>query len=1590
MRRSESRDTLADAVASAGLPVAALIATRAWLIEQLIAQEYAKLGQGGHTHNQVPLRRVFVDLPVTDSLSSIAPHDARLPFLENLLISPPLPLRRACQSVISQSDPPGHSPSLGDLEPAKRSRDLHRLSGFSATLLIGGPGQGKSTLGQLACQLHRASLLKPIAGALTSTQRELVNSFEPRLSGNASPVPLRPPKRPLLPLQVSLPDLASWLAKESTNPDDDSPTLLRFLAQLPSARSNGVTAESLLQLTVQMPSILVLDGFDEVGATKDRERIVAATRDFLSRLAKDGAFAQVLATTRPQGYAGELAEIGLALRERYLAPLVRSEAVLYAEKLVRAKVPGSDLQAKILLRLQEAASEPATERLMTTPLQVTILVALLQQLGRAPRERWNLFSRYFAYTYDREIERESYASRLLAEHRSRIELIHARVALLLQVEAERDGGAARMSRARLGEVIEAVLLEEEVADEDRNDLIRDIAAAAEQRLVFLVEPEPGSFGFEIRSLQEFMAAWALSSGRDAEVEARLLQVARSPMFRNVVLFMASRFFSEGSPLRDVLAGDICANLDEDLTDELSRLARSGSLLALETLEEGAVLSQPKRSRALMERATGLLDLPAGPEHGRLARAVTADTAAALAGALETRLSPKKGRSSYAAWVCLLEATNRGEAWAIEIAEENWRKLSEPSEVVETCVRCGIRLGSWIVSKVEQYAARISPDSFLQGEMDVPVEGGPAAGWVSWLSAVYSDERWVDPLSVRRLRNVSPAAVREPDRDGRVPEAWRPWIAAARFEVNPNAPNLVAAIESIAKQLTKEQWEALEWRSAWPLAACLAGARDANQLRRFGKKISTRALGDEVEWRAAEQSWMEEVDPRSALAHVGDVPWSRAALRQAPPLAIVPVWALTSRRQDAAGTLASIREVNSSLPKARSAAARRLLSDLCLSLIRRLPRNSDTTGLSVETWLRNSEDGVRFLVPRPKVIPPEQWVELFDHVPPRRRGSLSSLLNDPAVLVEAVLESRLHPVVVRLASRSWAMTARSHYRRFAPPKKALLGSLDAMLAGGVGAEAHGPPELLVLRLLVGNMPPEGDDEFFRKIADAAEGDPSLWSLVFSAIGAGSLQPIRASALLARTYRETGPDGPGATEGIQQMRAVLQSRKSGLESQVTWNRLALGLPYPQSPPRPRMAGGIPVQAVTIQSIELRDVRGLNHLKLSVSPPRGDSGQWLVILGPNGVGKTTLLQSLALALRNVNDPAIWPRGAFGESWLRVARDGEAKVGEARISVRLGDGIEHETLLRPGEGVIGTRLPSITQLPEQEGPRLLPLFGYGCRRGSALGGAARQVDLKDDDGPEIATLFDEGAPLIHAETWLLQLEGDASKSTRSKGIFMAVTDALRELLELQAVEVADRRVWIVGKDGVRLPFSALSDGYLTSTGWFLDLVARWLTLAEQCNYSVDGEFLSLMKGLVLVDELDLHLHPRWQVEVIARTRKLLPQMSFVITTHNPLTLVGARPEEIWILQPQDEGSVRADRGVEAPMLLTGSQIYRRYFGIDDIYPDGLGRSLQRYAFLSGYALRSDEEEAELQRLRDELRDAGVEAGWDVVARSSPERPDS
>lgn len=338
--------------------------------------------------------------------------------------------------------------------------------------------------------------------------------------------------------------------------------------------------------------------------------------------------------------------------------------------------------------------------------------------------------------------------------------------------------------------------------------------------------------------------------------------------------------------------------------------------------------------------------------------------------------------------------------------------------------------------------------------------------------------------------------------------------------------------------------------------------------------------------------------------------------------------------------------------------------------------------------------------------------------------------------------------------------------------------------------------------------------------------------------------------------------------------------------------------------------------VRRLELTDLRGFDQLILPLPPPPADAGQWLVFLGANGVGKTSLLRALALSLSSDEVvQALLGRLGLGAPMVRL------RATSATILIECPDGYLPRLVL--GAGETGDRL-------DERGSGEVPppfVVAYGCRRGSALGGASREVNATSPLSA-VETLFDEGAGLVHAETWLKErkLAATLAPGSAEDAFFTAVIATMIEMLPgVRAIQVGAEAIEIEGPGIGRIPLAALSDGYLTTAGWILDMIARWAEDAKRRGIALDGSFRERMTGVAIVDEIDLHLHPRWQRDVVTSVRELFPRMSFVVTTHNPLTILGARTGEIHVLK-RDEAKGRIEvlqrdlpPGAGAERILTG-----------------------------------------------------------------------
>ncbi|MFF5617727.1 NACHT domain-containing protein [[Kitasatospora] papulosa] len=564
-------------------------AIRSFLARELLKDRYAKLDQAGAADDRtMPLADVFVDLPI-GGINNRGPEDIL-----------------CLQTLIAHCDTRHSAPKweLGtgtDDEEAVANRFV----------LVGGPGQGKSTASQFMCQLYRAYLVQDTP----AMRNPEVKSAVTKITQQAEKESLAPRAR-RWPFKIALTHFADHLAQGKCT------SVLDYVAQRVSdGSSTPVTAGHMRNWLQSFPWLLVLDGLDEVPETSNRSALIQRVNEFQIEADESGADLVIVATTRPQGYTDEFSPE--YFRHYLLKPLSPIHALAYGQKLATARHGAqSDKAHQLIVRLEHASAETSTAHLMGTPLQVTIMAVLLDRVGKAPKDRYTLFAEYYRVIYERELEKEGVASNLLRDHWTDINSIHADVGLVLQERSEHSGETeSRLTLNELNEIIRNRLEEEGHSGQELDNLAKLISRSATERLVFLVPSREGEVSFEIRSLQEFWAADALLKCGEGEIPDRLRAMSLNAHWRNVLLFAMGNIFVNRRTLRDSVQA-LVSELNTHSTEfrNLQRRTLVGSRLAVEILHDGMVRA-PRYEATLIEEALKLLLLPPSAQVAMLANCI---------------------------------------------------------------------------------------------------------------------------------------------------------------------------------------------------------------------------------------------------------------------------------------------------------------------------------------------------------------------------------------------------------------------------------------------------------------------------------------------------------------------------------------------------------------------------------------------------------------------------------------------------------------------------------------------------------------------------------------------------------------------------------------------------------------------------------------------------------------------------------------------------------------------------------------------------------------------------------------------------------
>lgn len=286
------------------------------------------------------------------------------------------------------------------------------------------------------------------------------------------------------------------------------------------------------------------------------------------------------------------------------------------------------------------------------------------------------------------------------------------------------------------------------------------------------------------------------------------------------------------------------------------------------------------------------------------------------------------------------------------------------------------------------------------------------------------------------------------------------------------------------------------------------------------------------------------------------------------------------------------------------------------------------------------------------------------------------------------------------------------------------------------------------------------------------------------------------------------------------------------------------------------GIPFDSHYINRVVIDNFFSIKEIDLNFQ----DSKE-IYFLGENGDGKSLILMALYLA--------------FNGNYITTKTDQE-KTGKA------------VDILRKNKS---SRLRGYDEFDKEYNPQqanyIENIYAYGTHRGRY------SSDTPEEYG--FMSLFDFNKTLNDPITWLKNqklLELESLHNEEESIGFRFVTDELEnmfyELLEKNVkVEIQGTDVYFIEK-GYKLSFEQLSEGYRSVVIFVCDVLYR---LSANIGKNKD---LKSIKGVVLVDEIDLHLHPKWQQVIIKRLRSLLPNIQFFFTTHSATIIQGASNDAI------------------------------------------------------------------------------------------------
>lgn len=387
--------------------------------------------------------------------------------------------------------------------------------------------------------------------------------------------------------------------------------------------------------------------------------------------------------------------------------------------------------------------------------------------------------------------------------------------------------------------------------------------------------------------------------------------------------------------------------------------------------------------------------------------------------------------------------------------------------------------------------------------------------------------------------------------------------------------------------------------------------------------------------------------------------------------------------------------------------------------------------------------------------------------------------------------------------------------------------------------------------------------------------------------------------------------------------------------------------------------------LKSIHLNNVKCFSDIALSFEDENGDIRKRTLLLAENGMGKSTLLKAIALITGGsdaiadlLDEPSDWIRYKAQDceiSAVLVTKERE----EQKISLRIEPKDTRADVIVKNKGSLAWLDDALNHKKED-----YFVLGFGASRHLNTVDSRRTntSTFKNKRAQSVATLFDPYATTTPLDSWAMDLDYLENR-TGLETVRKVLSNLLPEI-KFHRIDKQSGHLLFDTPDGI-VPLHCLSDGYLAMAAWMGDLLFRVLE-----NFDDLKEQPLTAKGLLLIDEVDLHLHPKRQRELFAFLDKWLPNFQFVVTTHSPMAAQQAKEGELHCLT-RERRKIHLYPFSGAPnTLLLHQLVMSPAFGLETDESKEVEDMKNRYRYLRDKVDLSSKERAELGRLTEILTD--------------------